>query len=221
MLRMANEKFMQVGILFHLLDTPSIVGTTNDWSIPFFHYVTNSAGAVEPSDEISPQLAALLNHHRDNDCVEVYFIGLMPDNKLNAISTPLGIVICRHSDHNVLAHELGHALGLNDIYYYRDIIDDNGQVFRMQLGVRNNVVDAGVFVTGGRDWGDEHGRGFYESNETIATTLERLLMYGLDKDGTADIPDGSVYGLSKLLDKGHQKVGASGFKSKNQEIYSR
>ena len=83
-----------------------------------------------------------------------------------------------------------------------------------------------MFSDHGRDWCHETGRGFYRASDTIASTIDMLLMCGIE-DGTnvnrvvGDIPSGAVFGLSKVLDKDHQNVGASGIEPSNRKVYSR
>ena len=111
------------------------------------------------------------------------------------------------------AHELGHYLGLKDIYYAKVGVHD-GKPANIRLRIRNDPVSHESFRTETGDWGHETGRGFYASGDTLASIIGHLLMHGVvnqEQNDVGDIPDNQVYGISKDDKKGFQNVGASNF----------
>ena len=64
----------------------------------------------------------LLNSYTASDCIELYFIGsIVFSSPCTAITTPYGIIIGKKDvATTTVAHELGHALGLDDCYVRMD-----------------------------------------------------------------------------------------------------
>ena len=166
-------------------------------------------------------MISLLGHCRTNDCIEVYFTGSILNYDADAFTCVSGIVVDRDSGDHVLAHELGHALGLHDIYHHLPGVDSIGRKAMFRLKERRNVVEVGYFSSRVKDWGYEHGRGFYEQCDVLASVIDKLLMHGLYADGAGDIPDGCVHGLSKAHNKGFQNVGAGDIKKENWSVFSK
>ena len=221
----ANEIFTQVGIRFELIGVIAEAGTTNDWNIAMCDVITNSAGEVSYSEYVTAQMVSLLNSYRTNDCVEVYFTGSLRCPTMNAVTCPFGVIISKTHTKHTLAHELGHAIGLKDIFHRLEV-EDGGQIFTFNLGIRTNTVCKAIFADFGHDWHLETGYGFYERGDTIASIIGKLLMCGVEEVGAnevsyGDIPYGQVYGLSKYLEKGYQKVGASDIEPSNGKVYSK
>ena len=100
---------------------------------------------------------------------------------------------------NVLAHEIGHACGWDDIYDKREVGDgwvfDNGFDKRVEKGSMPN------------DWNNGTGSSFYNPFIRHYAVLRRLLMYGLVVDNHTDIPTGYVDGLDADGESGYVIVG--------------
>jgi len=217
----ANKTFTQVGIRFELACEPENIGTSDDWEIPVYDIVTNAAGKLSYSKEITDQMVALLDHYRTNDCVEVYFTGALRNTKMAAFYQRFGIVVSKAANRFALAHELGHALGLKDIYYMVPSEAAQGREVISWLPLRNNIIKSYYFDSWPYDWGDETGRGFYGRGDTLATTIDRLLMHGHERGWTGDIPDRRVRGLSKKAKDGYQKVGATEIEKDDRKVFTR
>ena len=218
MLDTANEIFTQVGIEFEMAGQPTAVGTTNDWNLALGRFViTNGKLKLR----CSSACVNLLNNYTASDCIELYFIGsIVFSSPCSAITTPYGIIIGKKdATTTVVAHELGHALGLDDCYV------------RMNDGITSlpdveAPVDGTFFIHGSRDWGSELGRGFYGLEDSKLSVAGRLLMHGISSNNRADIADGMILSLTRAMTNGipgtfNAKVGAGHFKKTNAEVFSR
>ena len=72
-----------------------------------------------------------------------------------------------------LAHELGHALGLDDCISY---VEGENEQDDYQLKGSDASVDRSIFPDGSGDWMYETGRGFYEQSDLVGRILGQLLM---------------------------------------------
>ena len=188
-----NEVYAQVGINFNLVNVENVNSATNHWCL--------AVTCTEPDQDGNPQTVFtdetwdLLNHYSAGDCVELYFIGEFSDHAAKAIwCSGYGIVISKEADGFVLAHELGHALRLDDCYpkYQLSAEQDYELIYVMRY---NNPVDQRA-LNGVRDWGHETGRGFYEKEDTYGKVLSMLLMYAYDDVVSfMDIPDNQAFSL--------------------------
>ena len=132
----------------------------------------------------------------------------------------MGIVISQRATDHVVAHEIGHALGLEDCYSENDDVAPP-----VLVASGNDSIGVSFFSNAGRDWGPESGRGFYPADATIRSILSEFAMYGADIGDLLDIPSGAVYSLRKSarspLQVFRAKVGADYIKSDMTEVYSR
>ena len=212
MLDTSNDIFTQVGIRFELIGAPENIGRTNDWFLQGMEIYTNSAGKVCSTTTVSRQANELFYGREAAWEVSVYFIGAIKLSDAVAFKCRSNVVVGRAASRRSLAHELGHVLGLKDIYYEM-IGEHNGLRAKFRLAIRDNPVSLETFKSQTVDWGDETGRGFYERGDTNASIIRRLLMHGIDEvdkvHDVGDIPDGPVYGLSGDIQKGLQDVGAT------------
>ncbi len=107
--------------------------------------------------------------------LELYFVFSL-SGIATAFYRPDGIVIGPSANVLTVAHELGHACGLSDVY------DRHQETTLVVEGVptRERMPD---------DWG------WYPPNVMQTNIVRRLLMYGRRSDTKADISYGDVYGL--------------------------
>ena len=215
----ANKIFTQVGIEFELEGPPTTVGTTNDWNLTLGTSEVDEGGRKKW--RYSSACTNLLSGYTASDCIEIYFTGsILYRRDSVAANTPYGIVVGKRSVRSTtLAHELGHALGLNDCYV------------RMNDGITSlpdveAPVDGTFFIHGSRDWGSELGRGFYGLEDSKLSVAGRLLMHGISSNNRADIADGMILSLTRAMTNGipgtfNAKVGAGHFKKTNAEVFSR
>ena len=217
----ANVIFSQIGIQLSLLSISNNVGTAADLILPKEQLYTNSTGRAYWAR--SEQATALLNTYSEGDCIELYFVKEITgshDSDPAAYKSPLGIVISKNSSDHVVAHEIGHALGLEDCYIANKRFSP--PIYIAGMG---DLVSSQMFDDKCHDWGLESDRGFYPAHEAIATTLPQMVMYGVDAGDSHDIPSGSVYSLRRNANASNRtfssKVGANFIKVDITEVYSR
>lgn len=121
------------------------------------------------------QCGAICNITNNTGALELYFI-----HDLNGVPTAFhsrnGIVISPDANARTVAHEIGHACNLRDIY---DAHQDADAVVS-GLPSKERMPD---------DWGS------YPPSLTHQDILKRLLMYGFRSDVKTDISYGDIFGL--------------------------
>ena len=214
----ANLIFRQVGIKFNHVSTTRNVGTSDDWYIKPFYKIP-----ILGIEVLTSVFSDLLDTYSSNDCVEVYCLGDFIETKVWGLWTRKGIALCKHCPSTVLAHELGHAFGLQDCYVEKK--DDQDVAFVMANA--DSSIASDMFGSVPVDWCAGSGRGFTEASDTRQKTIMTLLMHGcarkLARNGF-DIPAGTVKALhensSEGTDVGHVNVGAEQIKPSNTGVYS-
>lgn len=223
----ANEVFLQAGVHFSLEEIRSYgVGTTADWTLKPVSIFKKPTG--EDAARYSDQIMRLLDVYPTNDCLKVFFTGSIVGVGASAFaikpSIPVqGIFVGSAASDYTLAHELGHALGLEDCITSIAIQTDIEEA-DFRLDNYDTTVDSTVFVDGRCDWMSETGRGFYEKTDTVGRVFNLLLMqgeYGTDK---LDLPDGKVVGLTPTATDSSSvctpKVGARYIMKNDKEVYT-
>ena len=172
----------------------------------------------------SQQLLSLVANYTAHDCLKLYFVGEIISERMRvkAMHTPFGIVVGRRVTRNTLAHEMGHALGLDDCYAFSALKNGGGVYLPYAL----ECVDAATFLHEPGDWGEESGRGVYEMSDTRMSVLMRMLMHGISvrPDSRCDIPADYVMSLKRdATTQQHvfRRVGERAIQPENQEVYSR
>ena len=216
----ANLIYRQVGIKFYLVSTTQNVGTAEDWGIEPIYKIP-----IIGIERLAGSFRSLLDSYSAGDCIEVYFLGKFHGTKALALWTEYGIAITKESPSCVLAHELGHALGLQDCYCDKPS-DDGGP--SIMLSNAGSTVALDMFANVAVDWCAGSGRGFAESTDTRRYAIKTLLMHGCSARWSSlgyDIPCGAVKGLHNGSGNGDDSdfvnVGAEQVKPVNTEVYSR
>ncbi len=116
--------------------------------------------------------------------IEMHFVERI--DEIAGLNTSGGIVLPAETSGRALAHEIGHAFGLRDIY------DEHDYAVGSVVGrVRKNRCQD--------DWTGDDERGFYKNADTLpqAELIHRLVMYGYADPDSADFSWGNVEGLAK------------------------
>ena len=236
MLNLANDMFAQVGITFNLIGINMIFDEPKAWNIPYGRYARGADGkwVWQHSDE----MMGIVLRHYEPDCVRIYFVGDIRSNeKIKGMATPYGVFVGRRATRKTLAHELGHALGLNDCYAFR-LIDKSRPINNdncINIEYADNPVDKTFFRGVLGDWGAENGRGFYEVSDTRRNIMQKLLMHGSVlnavggvapvADERGDIPTKCVISLKYDAKASSEtfisNVGEKAIKENNSEVYSK
>ena len=135
--------------------------------------------------------------------IKVFFVNTIGNNTTGLRSSN-SIAISTSANQSTLAHEVGHACGLVDIYE--------------NLRNSQNVITASVtgHVESNRmnplDW----AAGYYPENLQQAELILRLLMYGKKNETKGYIPHGNVFGLNTSGADVSRKVGLDGMNRQPQ-----
>lgn len=134
--------------------------------------------------------------------LELYCIQAISDRSgtirglnLSAGKVSDGLTITAQANAYTLAHELGHACNLRDIYDFRPARSGNPAVDIGTEGPKE------VWMP--KDWGG----GYYRQGITQKEIVQKLLMYGYTSDTKADIPLGQIHGINAAGATGLVSVG--------------
>ena len=190
MVKDANDIYAQVGVTLNLVE-PIVV--------------TNVPGAynVDYDGESVPEgmwtYWDVVNMHANTGGLECYFINQFADtDDTKASHSSRGIVVTRLATRYTLAHEIGHAFGMCDIY---DSNDDEVDTGYPSLALLSS--EKASYARMSDDWNngcvgkDFPGARYYRAETGMKQIAGRLLMLGSvpDVDVRRDITSGSVYGV--------------------------
>lgn len=177
MLDRANGIYQQVAMSF--VQQGSITYLTNhpDWYNIAYYPAFNSW----------PDFDDMVCYTNNTGGLEVYLVNDIEGAVgLADASSYKGIAVAADGSINTLAHEIGHACGLADIY-----IQKNG----VSLAETNLAKSAWA----PQDWNNGPGNMYYEPGTKQTLLIKRMLMYGVDGTdygySTFDIPLGKIYGV--------------------------
>lgn len=137
--------------------------------------VTNNTYLSDVVYTNATQRRAICDISKDTNMLELYFIHSLT-GQATAFTSSRGIVIGPGANTRTVAHEIGHACGLRDIY----VSYTNVTQYVEGRPSQDRMPD---------DWG------WYPPEITHANIVRRLLMYGVNSTTKADISYGDVYGL--------------------------
>ena len=202
-IRNANTIFSQVGVTFELQGQPEYIQGTNALDLTMYEIHEMHFGDDDLSyEEYTSAFMDIVKPNRPVDCLEIYYVGRFKyanSAKAPQIAMCLSqkIVMPMDMGKQILAHELGHSFGLQDIYVDTRYGVKGANTNWVELASKDQPLDLKSFSETSCDWGDEMGRGFYEKEDTLSMAIRSLLMFGVD-DGSeilGDIPDEQVLGL--------------------------
>lgn len=191
-----NKIYSQVGIEFYRCGPVCAITNSSFRVVETYALTTNSHGRVRQTRYPSSQVSNLVHYVRTYSS-SAHEINLVWVNDIVG-GSPIAFTwsterVCvfaknyQNASYSVCAHEIGHVLGLKDVYNARKRIAD--PMPQSELPVYEEV-----FSLPEIDWVGDDGRGFYEITDTHRDIIELLLMHGRDSGGT-DIPSGSVRGF--------------------------
>ena len=200
----ANEVWRQAGIEFYLSGDAVELQHPQLYDIAQVEVRTNVNGKSEiwPSVDVY----ALMSLVPPEGCVRTFWVNSITNGTPLAFTLRDSQSVFLSSGVNMraLAHELGHVVGLKDIYDYRPI--------GVMAGI-NDPAYKECFDDKVHDWGQESQRGFYPSSITHGDLIRSMLMYGYDSQAGLDLPSGKLRGLHKksssLVNKDFLPVGAN------------
>ena len=143
--------------------------------------------------------------------LRIFFVNTNNGSELTGFNTRRCLVVAKNASGVILAHEIGHACGLRDIYATQDGL---------------SITDAGVVKAeylNPLDW----GAGYYNPDLLHTNLITRLLMYGYIHPNQGHIPHGRVHGVYKPRDangqllpttKGMTPVGLQDFNRQPQHL---
>jgi hypothetical protein len=129
--------------------------------------------------------------------IEIYFVDDIEGSATGVNYSPsnaaAGLMVEDGGNARTVAHEIGHAAGLEDIY------DQKGGTTLSNDPVKE--------VWEPKDWNSGSGPAYYEATLKQPGLVQRLLMYGYTSTTKADIPRGQVHGLNTSEVAGLRNVG--------------
>jgi len=192
MLPMVNDIFAQIGLTV-VLDGVNVITNDNAYNL---YYDTSSVVDSKLSVD------GLLDWLPTTDSINCVFVNAFIEEakkRTLAVHTPSGIVVTKKADALVLAHEIGHELGSDDIYVAK----------RMGESQYVDVVGVGFrYDHAPDDWSNgciNDGPGYYGRDMTCDRIVERLLMNGEGVEGR-DLTIGGVYGVRGNANGGYYKT---------------
>ena len=168
-----NRVYAQIGVSFYI-DSISY---------------TNCASWLDISDlELAAgydveRAQTIVNLSDNTGGVELCFINDVGNNALGR-SLPGGALVSVSGDFMTVAHELGHAFNLADIY-------PRMKRNRVRGLLHNEIIQSHLYD----DWNNGTGFRYYRNGDTQEDVVRRLLMCGKRNGSRGDLSFGSVYGF--------------------------
>jgi len=205
MVKDANDVYAQVGVELNLVE-PIVVTNIPD---------AYDALCETPANATSEwTFSQIVNIATNTGGLECYFISCFVDSKhTKAAHDSKGIVVTSKATRYTLAHEIGHAFGLCDIYKSNECGKAEGDAL-VALGSGEMASLSNLYD----DWnGGCSGRGapgarYYQSGTTMRSIVDRMLMLGEvpEDDSRRDITNGGIFGVHYHYDSQDNKAWEKG-----------
>ncbi len=205
MVKDANDIYAQVGVTLNLVE-PVVVTNIPDAYDALYESPTNAT-----SRWTFDQIANIAT----NTCgLECYFINSFVDSEdTKAAHDSMGIVVTSLATQSTLAHEIGHAFGLRDIYK-----SNEGRKAEECPLVSLGSGEMASFSNLYDDWnGGCSGQGapgarYYQTGTAMRNIVNRMLMLGAvpEDDTRRDITNGGIYGVHYHYDGHGNKIWEKG-----------
>lgn len=165
----ANDIYRQVGRRFALQEPVGFTATNQEWAV-----ITKDTTGDWPA------FRSLIDTHHVTTGVEVYFVTCICG--AGGLSLPGGCAVRATSDPNTLAHELGHAQGLPDLFVQRND------------GSYLSGPPSYEWLPG--DFGADSGEGYY-AVEAQSDVVRRMLMFERCSPEALDITTGDPWAFTR------------------------
>ena len=166
-----NDIYRQVGRRFVLQEPVEVLPTNQAWAV-----------LAPDTNGVWTAFRELIDTHHVTNGVEVYFVESLVG--AGGLTLPGGCAVRATANPNSLAHELGHAQGLPDIYA-REVA---------------GMPDVSGFASLERnpgDWGTSSSEGYYVSGFLQSEIVLRTLMNGLCSPVKRDLTTGEIHSIWK------------------------
>ncbi|MBQ3806507.1 MAG: hypothetical protein II840_00975 [Kiritimatiellae bacterium] len=205
MVKDANDIYAQVGVTLNLIE-PIVVTNIPDAYNALYEASTNATATWSFNQ--------IVDIASDTGGLECYFINRFVDSEdTKAAHDSDGIVVTTLSTQYTLAHEIGHAFGLCDIYKSNENGSGDGNPL-VALYNSENASFSHLYDdwNGGCDGKGVSGARYYKSGTTMANIVDRMLMLGAVPEGDSrrDITNGGIYGVHYHYDHQGNKVWEKG-----------
>ena len=188
MVSAANDIYEQIGVKLQLIEPIVSTNIPNAYEIALWA-ASNNVWSID-------RLTSITN---GTDGLECYFIHRIADaSYLSGVNTPYGMVLDATADEITLAHEVGHALGMSDIYISNEMFTN--EIVTLKKIMPNEKIKASYALW---DWNSgcigkgDGGTRFYAHGTELRAIIDRMLMNGARSQGggSRDITFGMVYGV--------------------------
>ncbi len=171
-MRRSSVLFGQVGRRFVLQEPVGYTPTNQAWAV-----ITKDTNGDWPAFE------SLIDTHHVTTGIEMYFVERIVG--AGGLTLPGGCAVRANANPNTVAHELGHAQGLPDLYVERDGMP------------ALSVAPSYERLPG--DFGTTSNEGYYPNTDMQADIVRRMIMYGLCSPTARDITTGDPYAIWRPL----------------------
>ena len=178
MVNEVNKIYEQIGVNFYI-DSISFTNRS-DW----LDLSLKNEEQKEIRDRVERK--TLVDIVKNSNGLELYFVEKLFARVLGDCDVD-GIVLSNRANANVLAHEIGHAFQIGDIYPYKYV---NGTRIHLQ----KTLVE---YSCAEEDWNNGSGTRYYPNKMQQKELVKRLLMCGYSYPLSKDLSLGPIYGFSK------------------------
>ena len=201
MVKDLNDVYAQVGVTLNLVE-PVVVTNIPDAYDAYCEAPTNST--------MRWTFDRIVDIASGTGGLECYFINSFADSAdTKAAHVSRGIVVTSRATKSTLAHEIGHAFGLCDIYK-----SSEGGENLLALGNGDKASFSNLYDdwNGGCSGQGTPGARYYQSGTTMRNIVNRMLMLGAvpEDDTRRDITNGGIYGVHYHYDAQGYKVWEKG-----------
>ena len=183
-----NDIYRQVGVSFYL-DSVMVTNIPAAYNL-LYDVTTNGVW----------NFGRLVDIGHGTDGIECYFVNgfIMTDGRSPPLAANMskGLVMSAMADHTTLAHEIGHAFGLEDVYVSSE--EKDGEALNAK-DVSQCVICSSKAMddwNGGCDGKGVGGARYYPSGTIMGEIVPRLVMYGISRKNAArrDLTCGNIDG---------------------------